>query len=52
MGKIKNPNHKLNQPVTEFVENNFAIDRKIKEACTGLLGPAPLLYNRYPDRSS
>jgi hypothetical protein len=36
-GKIKNPNHKQNQPVPVFVENSFALDRKIKEACTGLL---------------
>jgi hypothetical protein len=35
--KIKNPNHKQNQPVPVFVENSFALDRKIKEACTGLL---------------
>ncbi len=31
MGKII-PTHKRNKPVTEFVENNFALDRKIKEA--------------------
>jgi hypothetical protein len=34
---IKNPNHRLGKPVPEFVTNNFALDRKIKEACTGLL---------------
>jgi len=37
LGKIINPNHKLNRPVQEFCDNNFALDRKIKEACTGLL---------------
>jgi hypothetical protein len=37
LAKIKNLNHKRNQPVSEFVENNFALDRKVKEACTGLL---------------
>src|SRR5215203_7733 len=31
MGKIT-PTHRRNQPVPEFVVNNFALDRKIKEA--------------------
>jgi hypothetical protein len=31
MGKII-PTHKRNKPVTEFVDNNFALDMKIKEA--------------------
>jgi integrase len=35
--KITNPNHRVGKPVSEFVINNFALDRKIKEACTGLL---------------
>jgi hypothetical protein len=29
--------HRWNQPVQEFVINNFALDRKIKEACRGLM---------------
>jgi integrase len=28
--------HRRNEPVSEFVVNNFALDRKIKEACSGL----------------
>lgn len=38
MGKITTTtrNHIPNKPVLEFVVNNFALDRKIKEACTGL----------------
>jgi hypothetical protein len=28
--------HKRDEPVPEFVINNFALDRKIKEACVGL----------------
>jgi hypothetical protein len=29
--------HRRNQPVQEFVINKFALDRKIKEACKGLM---------------
>jgi hypothetical protein len=29
--------HKRNKPVSEFVDNNFALDRKIREALTGVL---------------
>ena len=34
MGKITR-NHTPNKPVLEFVDNNFALDRKIKEALAG-----------------
>jgi integrase len=36
VGKIITRTHKPNQPVMEFVDNNFALDRKIKQACSGL----------------
>lgn len=40
-GKITNRTHsqihRRNEPVSEFVDdNNFALDRKVKEACTGI----------------
>jgi integrase-like protein len=35
LGKITR-NHTPNKPVLEFVDNNFALDRKIKEALAGL----------------
>lgn len=31
------PNHRRNKPVAEFVDNNLALDRKIKLACQGLM---------------
>ena len=31
------PKHRRNKPVIEFVDNNLALDRKIKLACQGLL---------------
>jgi integrase len=35
LGKITR-NHAPNKPILEFVDNNFALDRKIKEALAGL----------------
>ena len=34
--KIRLSTHRQNQPVEEYVINNFALDRKIKEAAVGL----------------
>jgi integrase len=36
MGKVINRTHQVNQPVLEFVDNNFALDRKIKQAVSDL----------------
>jgi hypothetical protein len=39
--------HRRNQPVQEFVnDNNFALDRKIKEACKGLMPETQWLIKR------
>jgi hypothetical protein len=38
--------HRRNQPVQEFVINNFALDRKIKEACKGLMPETQWLIKR------
>jgi Phage integrase, N-terminal SAM-like domain len=42
------PNHRPNKPVSEFVVNNFALDRKIKEACAGLKPGPPWLLKELP----
>jgi integrase len=47
MGKITR-NHIPNKPVLEFVVNNFALDRKIKEACTGLKPSSQWLLMELP----
>jgi hypothetical protein len=31
------PKHRRNKPVVEFVDNNFALDRMVKEACKDLI---------------
>jgi hypothetical protein len=38
--------HRRNQPVQEFVINNFALDRKIKEACKGVMPETQWLIKR------
>ncbi len=37
IGVIKNPNHRRNKPLEHFVDNNFYLDSKIRQACKGLL---------------
>lgn len=38
--------HRRNQPVQEFVINKFALDRKIKESCKGLMPETQWLIKR------
>jgi hypothetical protein len=42
--------HRQNEPVSEFVTNinNFALDRKIKEACSGLIPSTQWLLKEIP----
>ena len=47
MGKVTR-NHIPNKPVLEFVVNNFALDRKIKEACVGLKPSSQWLLKELP----
>ena len=47
MGKIIG-SHQRNKPVQEFIENNFALDRKIKQACEGLMPSTQWLLMELP----
>jgi hypothetical protein len=40
--------HGRNKPVQEFVINNIGLDRKIKEACTGLKPSFQWALNELP----
>ena len=40
--------HKRNEPVSEFVVNNFPLDRKIKEACAGMKSGLTWLMKELP----
>ena len=42
------PKHERNKSVSEFVDNNFALDTKIKEACRGLSPSSQWLLMELP----